>query len=336
LKPAASLRAKRSNPEARGVGVNRALGAALIALGAALMGWSAYSTLRPIAHYDAKLSPAPPDATKDTEGFRIKSELLQQIAVKTPDERRPVATGLVAHDRNQRLVPLVWRNGVTESIFFADVSAADLVKVLTAIREHAPEDAVVLAWWDLSRAIRLIAERDAPLDDSEARGLQLPAAWTEARDIERARWGAGASAQSAQAFGDFIDAMLSDEARGAETLRKLAGGKPAYVVAHISDVWKAAATRPERLSIAYKDFPSSGVSHGLIKSAQQWMRENRIDGAFAVEPMLGATRLHYFQRKDDAETLIAKLLPFSTSNPMRLERFELVYQHKGWWIYRLK
>ena len=60
------------------------------------------------------------------------------------------------------------------------------------------------------------------------------------------------------------------------------------------------------------------------------------DGAFAAEPIGGATRLHYFQRKADSDTLIAKLLPFSTSNPMQLERLELVYQHKGWWVYRLK
>ena len=310
------------------------LGAALLAIGVMLVGLSAYSTLRPVSHYAATLSQAPPELAREAEGFGIKTDLLQQMVVTTSTEKRPVATGLVARDRDGRLVPLLWRNAVTEPIFFPDTTAADMSKVLTAIREHAPQDAVVLAWWDLSRAIRFVAERDAPLDDGAARGLQIPQSWTEARDIERARWGAGA--QSAQNFGEFIDAMLSDESRGADRLKALAGGKTAYVAAHISDVWKSAAVRPERLSIAYKDFPSSGVSHGLIKSAQQWMRENHVDGAFAVEPMLGATRLHYFQRKSDADLLIAKLLPFSTSNPMRLERFELVYQHKGWWIYRLK
>ena len=309
-------------------------GLALIAFGAMLLAWSIFAALHPVSHYAATLSQAPAELRKEAEGFGIASDRLQQIVVTTPEERRPVATGLVARDADGRLVPLVWRNAVTEPIFFPDLSAADMVKVLTAIREHAPGDAVVLAWWDISRAIRLAAGRDAPLDDGAARGLQIPQSWTEARDAERARW--GASAQSTQAFGEFIDATLSDEARGAQTLKRLAGGKAAYVVAHISDVWKAAAARPDRIAIAYKDFPSSGVSHGLIKSAQQWMRENGIDGAFAVEPILGATRLHYFQRKSDAETLIAQLLPFSTSNPMRLERFELVYQHKGWWIYRLK
>jgi hydroxylamine oxidation protein HaoB len=261
----------------------------------------------------------------------VAPERLRHVEIRSLDERRPLATGLVG----EGLAPLVWRNEVREPIFFADRSAADVSKVLAAIREHTPQGAIVLAWWDLSRAIRLASKRDAPLDDSNARGLLVPNAWSNAGELERRRWGAGADPDSAASFGQFIDALLSDEKRGAELLAKLAGGKPAYVAVHISDIWKAAAARPESLSIAYKDFPSSGVSHGVIKSATQWMRDNKIDGGFAVEPIDGATRLHYLPRKADAELLVAKLLPFSTSNPMRLERFALVYQHKGWWIYRL-
>ena len=78
------------------------------------------------------------------------------------------------------------------------------------------------------------------------------------------------------------------------------------------------------------------MSHGVIKSAMQWMKDNKVEGGFAVEPTGGATRLHYFQRKGDGDTLIARLLPFSTSNPAQLEKLGLVYQHKGWWIYRLE
>lgn len=315
--------------------MKRMIGATLLVLGAGLIGWAGYSAFRPLAHYAVNFSAAPASAAKEIESLGIAPQALLRVEIRSPLERRPVATALVARD-GERLAPLVWRNEVTEPIFFADVSAVDAAKVLAAIRAHAPEDAEVLAWWDLSRAIRVASKRTAPLDDSEARGLLIPASWTEAREAERARWGAGASPQSAEAFGQFIDALLSDEKQGAATLLRLAGGKPAFVAVHISDVWKAAAAKPGRLSIAYKDFASSGVSHGVIKSATQWMRDNKIDGGFAVEPMGSATRLHYFARKGDSDALIAKLLPFSTSNPAQLELFELVYQHKGWWIYRLK
>ncbi|MEK4034135.1 hydroxylamine oxidation protein HaoB [Methylocystis sp. IM3] len=311
------------------------VGAALVVAGLGLIGWAGYSALQPVSHYALSLATAPADEAKEVASLGLPPEALQHVEITSPDERRPIANGLVARE-GERLAPIVWRNEVTEPILFADISASDAAKVLAAIREHAPEDAVILAWWDLSRAIRAATKRNAPLDDPQARGLLIPPTWTEAGPVERRRWGAGAAPQSAESFGEFIDALLSDEATGAAALARLAGGKRAFVAVHISDIWKAAAARPERLSIGYKDFPSSGVSHGVIKSATQWMREQKIDGGFAVEPMGGATRLHYFQRKGDESALIAKLLPFSTSNPMQLEKLALVYQHKGWWVYELR
>ncbi len=311
------------------------LGAALVAAGLALIGWAGYSALRPVSHYALSMTAAPADEAKEIASLGVSPEALQRIEITSPEERRPIAEGVVARD-GERLAPLAWRNEVTESVLFADAAPSDMSKVLSAIREHVPEGAVILAWWDLSRAIRVATKKDAPLDDPQARGLLIPQAWTEAADVERQRWGAGVAPQAAERFGQFIDALLSDEAAGAAALARLAGGRPAFVAVHISDVWKAAAARPERLSIAYKDFPSSGVSHGVIKSATQWMREQKIDGGFAAEPIGGATRLHYFQRKGDGDALIAKLLPFSTSNPMQLEKLALVYQHKGWWVYELR
>lgn len=315
--------------------VRKILGAALVAGGLGLLGWAGYETFRPVSHYALQFSLAPVEDAKDFAGIGLAPDALQRIEIMSPDERRPIATGLVARD-GARLAPIVWRNEVTETILFADVSASDATKVLTAIREHVPEGAVVLAWWDLSRAIRATTTKDAPLDDPQAHGLLIPQAWTEASTTESRRFGAGTPPRDAEKFGRFIDALLSDEVSGANSLKELASGRPAYVAVHISDVWKAAAAQPGRLTIAYKDFPSSGVSHGVIKSATQWMRDNKIDGGFAVEPLGGATRLHYFERKNDSDTLIAKLLPFSTSNPMRLDKLELAYQHKGWWVYRLK
>lgn len=315
--------------------MKKVIGAALVTAGLGLLGWAGYSSLRPVSHYALSLAAAPADAVKEIASLGLPAETLRRVEITSPEERRPIAEGLVAQD-GARLAPIVWRNQVTEPILFADVAASDAIKVLAAIREHVPEGAVVLAWWDLSRAIRAVTKKDAPLDDPQARGLLIPQTWTEAGEAERQRWGAGAAPDAAESFGQFIDALLSDETQGAAALAKLAKGRPAYVAVNISDVWKAAMAWPERVAIAYKDFPSAGVSHGVIKSATQWMREQKVDGGFAVEPIGGATRLHYFQRKADSEMLLAKLLPFSTSNPMQLEKLGLVYQHKGWWVYELK
>ncbi|MFO1124308.1 MAG: hydroxylamine oxidation protein HaoB [Methylocystis sp.] len=311
-------------------------GVALLVFGFALLGWAIYAGLNPTVPFDRQLTPISPEAAKEVESFGLSADRLQQIEVSAKNERRPLAAGIIARDESGRQTPLVWRNEVTQPIFFSDASASDLSKVLAAIHEHVPQDAVVLAWWDLSRAIRLVAGRVAPLDDAEARGLLMPPAWSAAAASERARWGAGAPVASVDTFTRFIDALLdSDEPRASESLKTLADGKPAYVAVRMSDVWRLAAARPQELSIAYKDFAATGVSHGLIKSAQQWLRDEKIDGGFAVEPFGGATRLHYFERKSDGDRLIARLLPFSTSLPSQPTRLSLVYQHKGWWIWRL-
>jgi hydroxylamine oxidation protein HaoB len=316
--------------------MRRIAGAGLIAAGLALLGWAGSSALRARPSYTVTIAAASDSARRELAAFNLAPETrIEGIEISTPDERRPIANGIVARESG-RLTPLLWRNAVTEPILFADTSGADLATVLAAIHDHAPEQAIVLAWWDLSRAIRLVAKRDAPLDDPRARGLALPVSWTDASEPERARWGNGASAQTADVFTRFIEALTLPEKDGAAQLWQLANGRPCFIAVHISDIWKTAAAAPTKLSVAYKDFPSSGVSHGVIKSAKQWMQDHRVDGGFAAEPMGGATRLHYFQRKGDGDSLIAKLLPFSTSNPAQLENFDLVYQLKGYWIYKLK
>ena len=42
-------------------------------------------------------------------------------------------------------------------------------------------------------------------------------------------------------------------------LRELTGGREAYVVVHISDLYKLGMMRPDRIGVAYKDFPVKGV-----------------------------------------------------------------------------
>jgi len=227
---------------------------------------------------------------------------------------------------------------VTEPIFAADLTVAEVGKVAKAIHDHVPADAVVLSWWDLSRKIRLVSQRNAPLDDPLARGLLVPAAWEGARPLiarqERAYWGAAVPEAEGPRFSRFIDALLLGEAEGADALAALAPGQDTYVAVHLSDIWKIAMERPESLSLASKDFPGS-VSHGVMRTASRWLRDQKLDASYAVEPVGQAVRVHYLSKPDDRERLIVKMLPFTSSNPTQLSRFNLVYQHRGFWIYKL-
>ncbi|QGM45866.1 hydroxylamine oxidation protein HaoB [Methylocystis heyeri] len=316
--------------------------ASLIIIGFALLGWAGWSDLRPQPlPYEQTTTPALSASLGEfvEAGLDSTTMTMENIEIRAPEAKSPIATGAVTRGADQRPTPLGWRNAVTEPVFFTDMDSADTAKVLEAIRQHAPAEAVVLAWWDMSRRIRSLAGRRAPLDDPLARGLLSPRPWAISAaavdEDQRAYWGKGVSIGEGAAFDKFIDALLMDEARGVEALAAIAGGREAFIAVHFSDIWKAAASRPDLLPIAYRDFPGGDGMHGVMKEAREWMRENAIEGGYAVEPRGGAVRLHYLPRKADSTRLLARLLPFSTSNPLKLEGLELVYQHKGYWIYKL-
>lgn len=315
----------------------------LMAFGALLIGLAVNSALQPAElPYEKTFVEAQPDAYKAValQDAGPGTPAVRKMELRTPGVRGVLATANVVTGADGRAVPLNWQNNVTEPVFFADLSENEVGQVLAAIRKHLPADAVVLSWWDLSRKIRFIAGREAPLDDPEARGLIVPNAWNEVADrvaaSEHAFWGEGVPKSDDEKFTHFIDALSLDETKGSEVLRALAPGRDVYVVVHLSDIWKMAAARPDQIEIAYKDFPGSAQSHGVRKAALEWIREQKIDGPYAVELVGNAVRLHYLKSKNGADMLITKILPFSTSNPMRLDQLDLVYQHRGFWIYKLK
>ena len=315
--------------------------AGLTVSGAIMVGLAINSALLPAElPYQMAIVDAQPDAYKALALPAAGPALpVKRLEWRAPGVREPIATTVVVTDADGRNVPLDWQNNVTEPVFSADLTMTEVGKMLTAIREHVSSDALVLSWWDLSRKIRFGAQRQAPLDDPQARGLVMPAAWRSIAGLveasERAFWSKGVPEADGEKFTRYIDALLLDEAKGADALRALAPGKEVYVAVHLSDVWKVAAARPDRIEIAYRDFPGAGQSHGIMKATRQWISDQKIEGGYAIEPIGNAVRLHYFASKGSSDHLIAKMLPFSTSNPMRLERLKLVYQYRGFWIYKL-
>jgi hydroxylamine oxidation protein HaoB len=320
--------------------MKRIVSAGLIIAGIAILAWAADSALRPPpTPYEMHLSQAPANTLSEFPQLSIDPSELERLELNAPGLKNPIVTAIVMHDREGRLVPLSWSNAVTEPVLFPDTASAESSKVLTAIKEHVPSEAIILSWWDLSRRIRSIAQRQAPLDDPLARGLLLPSAWRSTERLvtqnQRALWGAGVPAGDGAVFSKFVDALLADETSGAQALAGIADGKPAFLAVHLSDIWKAAAVRPDLISIAYRDFPGASGPHGVLKAVRQWIEEQKIEGGYAIEPVGNAVRLHYLARKLDSQRLIARLLPFSSSNPLRLQRLRLVYQYKGYWIYEL-
>ncbi len=46
-------------------------------------------------------------------------------------------------------------------------------------------------------------------------------------------------------------------------------------------------------------------------------------------------RVYFFTDQSSRKTLLANLLPFTSSNPAELKELDLVYQHKNHWVYKI-
>ncbi len=80
--------------------------------------------------------------------LNVDAGKLERLELRAAGFKNPIATAIVTQDREGRLVPLSWSNAVTEPVFFSDVAPTEASKVLTAINEHVPSEAIILAWWD--------------------------------------------------------------------------------------------------------------------------------------------------------------------------------------------
>jgi hydroxylamine oxidation protein HaoB len=237
-------------------------------------------------------------------------------------------------------VMLKWENRVSEPVGAIDSRLSDLIAVATAIAEHVPKEAVVLAWWDISRQVRLLADRDTLFTSYLGQPVIAPSYWrgrVGAIDrYEREFWGASPSAEESLTFQRFVDALASDVTSGVAMLRELAGPRQAYVVVHITDLYKLGLMRPERLDMAFKDFPLTGANvHGLAAQVKTWMKNNHYDRYTLQSLSEKMVRAYFLREGKTGTTLFAQMLPFMDRTPFELRALELVHNHGGYWVYKI-
>jgi hydroxylamine oxidation protein HaoB len=94
--------------------------------------------------------------------------------------------------------------------------------------------------------------------------------------------------------------------------------------------------RPERLDVAYKDFPLKGGDvHGLSGMVKRWQADNK-HTAYSVHGLSeNLVRAYFLTGDKSGNTLLAKMLPFTTSNPLEFQALKLVYQQGGYWVYKI-
>lgn len=343
----------RAQPARGGLGTKLlpSLGILLVTGGLLLLIWFAYLWFNP--------APAPYRYTLVKEGATAQfSQLgldpwpdltIAQYEVHAEGVNDPIALTTTARRGQTPPILISWENRSSELLISLDSKLSELTALAVAINKHAGPDARILAWWDTSRQIKLLAARDTLFSAHLGEPLILPAPWLaysdSVRHYEDQFWGAPASAEEQRNFQRFADALIAEPATGAGLLRELAGmpdaagpdgaAREAYVVIHVTDLYKLGLMRPEQFDIAYKSFPMEGNMHGMIGYLKKWMQENNFE-TYTLQSLSDSMVRGYFLRDEkSSNTLLAQMLPFTNSMPLDLTVLQLIYQQGGYWVYKI-
>jgi len=323
------------------------LGILLVTGGLLLLAWFAYLWFNP--------APAPYRYTLVEEGDSTGLSQLGLSAwpgltvaryeVHAEGVDAPVALATTARRGTASPVLISWENRTSELLLSLDSKLSELTALASAINKHAPGDARILAWWDISRQISLLAERDTLFNARLGEPLIIPSPWQarseSIRRYEDQFWGSAASADQQRKFQRFADALVAAPEQGAAILRELAGiqdtadSPQAFVVIHVTDLYKLGLMRPDHLDMAYKSFPMEGNMHGMIGYLKKWMQDNNF-ATYTLQSLSDSMVRGYFLRDaDSSNTLIAQMLPFTTTQPLDFKALHLIYQQGGYWVYQI-
>ncbi|MDF0653189.1 MAG: hydroxylamine oxidation protein HaoB [Nitrospira sp.] len=317
------------------------LGIFLVTGGLFLSGWFVYLWLKPL--------PAPYAYQLVDEGMATKFNNLplqdwpdlkiSKYELRVPSIDKPIAIAYRASRDGEQPVLLNWENLVSEPIGVMTTDLSELAAIAGDVTKHVPNGAIVLAWWDTSRQLGLLSRRETLFTSHLGEPVITPTYWKQRSDSIRAYenqfWGNSGSGDEQRRFQLFADALSSDATKGVVMLRELVGSREAYIVVHPADLYKLGLMRPDKLDMAFKDFPLTGNVHGLVGQVKAWMKENGYDTYTLQSVSEKVVRAYFLKQSIKEKTLLAQMLPLMNSTPIDFEALQLVHKQGGYWIYKI-
>jgi hydroxylamine oxidation protein HaoB len=264
---------------------------------------------------------------------------ISKYELRVDSVEKPIAIAYRAHKKDGPSILISWENLVSEPIGEMGGDVSELATIATDITKYVPKEAVLLAWWDTSRQLGLLSDRNMVFRSHLGQPLIAPSYWKERIDViskyERQFWGAEGSAEEQKRFQQFADALASESGKGAAMLRELVGSQEAYIVVHPTDLYKLGLMRPDRLDVAFKDFPLTGNVHGLAGQVKAWMKANGYD-TYSLQSLSEKTvRAYFLNESKNGKILLAQMLPLMNSTPIDFQALQLVHKHGGYWVYKV-
>jgi hydroxylamine oxidation protein HaoB len=263
----------------------------------------------------------------------------QEVHVEGMEEA--IASAYLGRRGNTKPVMLAWENHFGEPLLFLDTKLSELSILAPAISKHMPKDAAILAWWDTSRQIQLLTGLETVFTSHLNEPLIAPMIWRPRIEAiakyERDFWGSPPSEEEQRKFQRFADALLSEPTEGVAILRELTGGREGYVVVHIADIYKLGLMRPDRIGVAYKDFPVKGAGdvHGVNVMVKRWEGDNKFTAHTVHGFSENIMRAYFLTDEKSTKTLLAQMLPMTTSLILDFEPLQMVYKEGGYLVYKI-
>lgn len=311
--------------------------------GLVLLGWFVYLWFTPIpAPYQYQLISEGDSKQFPQMNLDAWPNLkLSQYKVQAEGIDKPIAELIVAREGDGPPVLTYWKNSTNEVLYNLDRKPSELSAVATVISRHAPKDALILSWWDTSRQLKLLTGRDTLFTSHLNEPLMIPVAWLEQSKAimayENQFWESKANQQEQEQFKRFSQALTASAEEGVAELRALIGSnREAYLVVHVTDLYKLGLMYPDKIGVAYQNFPMTGNMHGMINHMKVQLKENDFDTYTLQSISDEEIRVFFLSDEASSQTLLAKMLPFVDKKaPLELEAAQLIYQQGGYWVYKI-
>lgn len=266
---------------------------------------------------------------------------LSQYNVTVDGIDKPIGQVTLAKRGDEAPILVNWENYTNELLIAIDQKPSELSALATAITKHAPEDALILGWWDTSRQIKLLSQRDTLFTSHLLEPLIVPEGWEAKKDAidayEETFWQSSGTDKERELFQKFSEALLATPDEGIRKLRELIGSdREAYLVLHVTDLFKLGLMHPDKFGVAYKSFPLTGNMHGLINHVKVHQKQNGYVSYTLQSLSEKKIRGYFLTDENSVETLMAKTMPFTDQTaPVEMEVASLIYQHGGYWVYQI-
>lgn len=246
---------------------------------------------------------------------------------------------LAVADSQSGPVLVQWHPRVDEPFLRTLPPAAEVADLVPVLERHMPSDGILLAWWDSSREFELLAGLNVAFGEHLGIPLFVPTRWQGSRarieSIESNFWQTPTDKAVYARFQRFVQALLEDEQQGMAELHKLAGHNPAVLALHVRDIILLGQLAPDKIGVAFRDFPFSGNVHGMVGTAHRWLNQNGYDAYAAIRLNDKLLRIVALTDEASGDTLAARLLPFIGNDQSAVDGATLVYKTGGFWVYEL-